>query len=259
MQIQSIGYSSLSRNNSAAKVSKADNMRNMQNNLVNTMDALSFQGYYYRGYVLTPEELMCSAMLEAQGDRFSDLGKLILISTIKQFKTEGEKSKMLSKLLITRNKNNEYLSDMQIGRFLSMISGYNTDAQKGAINMLAWQDKYGLPITSYELLHNCNSDFDKYMETIGILEKSLRERGIGETKRGQIIGDIMCLIDKVDYYLNYYPLCDDVHNAKSIGENPKIKDIMENPKKLNMLKLFDSACSQEENDKHVNELLSLVV
>ena len=224
MQIQPIGYSSFFQNNSVAKVKQAtNNFSNTPNYSVGYMDAVAFQGRTrnYRGYVLSQDESKCLRLLESAGDRFNNLDKIRLMCTIKQFKTDGEKAKMLSKVLRARNDEHEYLLEAwQIEEFFDMLSGQTLNAQRGAINMLAWQDNAILAERNgYSLLYFSENATGKFLETVGMLEKSLRERGIGETRRGQIIGDTMSLVDMGDEeYLSLAP------KVAKIVENPAARE-----------------------------------
>lgn len=222
MQIQPIGYSSLFQNNSISKVKQSvGNLGNTLNHTVGYMDALTFQGRNYRGYMLSHDESKCLRLIESAGDRFNNLDQIRLMCTIKQFKTEGEKSKMLSKVLRARSNDHEYLLDAeQIEQLFDILSGQTLNTQRGVINMLSWQDNTILADRNgYSLIYQSVTDLDKYLETVGMLEKSLRERGIGETRRGQIIGDTMSLVDTGDY--RYLSLAGKV--AK-IVENPDMRD-----------------------------------
>ena len=252
MQIQSIGYSSLFQNNSVARTKKdAGNFSNTHNYSAEYMDTVTFQGRTrnYRGYVLSNDESKCLRLLESAGDRFNNLERIRLMCTIKQFKTEGEKAKMLWKVLKARNNNHEYLLEAwQIEEFFDMLSGQTLNAQKGAINMLAWQDDTILAERNgYSLLYFSESGTGKFLETVGMLEKSLRERGIGETRRGQIIGDTMSLVDMGD--------------EKYLSLAPKVAKIVENPAAREKLLFSDftwlanEGYSIQEMNKYLDKFL----
>ena len=136
MQIQSIYSPNFVQKNSLATKANANSVA--QNNpqySISTLDALAFKGKYYH-YKPTADDKKCMYLLDnVYENRFSDIEKRDIMFAIKNMKTDGQKSKFLSRILACTDKEGEYLdiSDVELG--IIALSGESLAAQNAVSSL----------------------------------------------------------------------------------------------------------------------------